>query len=104
MKKGNAMENEKFKKYSLEILAECTRDQLVTLNSLVVNSLRASREIANANARNTLEFGQKVTWVKGGIRYVGEILKINRTTANVMEITPTRGRRWKVALSACKAA
>ena len=45
--------------------------------------------------------GDKISWSKGGIEYIGKVTKINRNTLSAMAITPTTGR-WTIGIGNAK--
>jgi hypothetical protein len=96
------MDNEKYKRYSLELLAECTNAQLRTLNAVVVDAMRANRAHEILKAKFEFAVGQEVAFISKGVRYVGRLDKIKRTTADVTVNTDNFPMRWKVSLHLLK--
>lgn len=68
--------------------------ELLQLNKYIISAIRSKRAVTKTVAASRFYNGQKVTFVgRHGMRYEGEIIKVNRTACKVRVTT---GGLWNV--------
>ena len=75
-------------------------DQLMALNSRVVARIKSVQANLAQDKKSNLTLGQNVSFTSRGVRYEGDVIKINRTKCVVNVTAPAeRTGRYTVPMS-----